>query len=157
MTVLSWLQTPACRLLAGALLLLGACAPEPPEPEPGMRLEPAAFTELAGWPGTSPSAALRAFVAGCGRIEKADPDARFGGKDFAGIELHQTQLQGGMSRMRPGKLEVPAGGSATLEPGGWHLMLFGIARGLAAGDTVPLTLTCGEDASEFPFTVKAPE
>ncbi|HWL69022.1 MAG TPA: murein transglycosylase A [Geminicoccus sp.] len=84
MTVPSRLHAPARRLLAGAVLLLGACAAEPPKPEPGMALKPAAFTELAGWPGTSPSAALRAFVAGCGRIEQADPDARFGGKDFAG-------------------------------------------------------------------------
>jgi membrane-bound lytic murein transglycosylase A len=77
------LRLPSCRrlLAAGLLLMAAGCAPEP---EPGMALTPASFGELNGWPGNSPSAALGAFVAGCGRIEKAEPGARFGGKDFAG-------------------------------------------------------------------------
>jgi membrane-bound lytic murein transglycosylase A len=63
-----------------------SCAPErAPEIDRGMALEPVAFADLADWPGTAPSAGLKAFVAGCGRIEKADPSAQFGGKSFAGI------------------------------------------------------------------------
>ena len=78
--------------------------------------------------------------------------------DFGGAGLHRTVIdENGVSRMREGSLEIPAGGSAMLAPGGWHLMLFDPARLLKAGDTVNLSLTCGKSAREFPFTVKASE
>lgn len=76
-------------------------------------------------------------------------------KDFGGAGLHRTTVEDGMSRMREGRLELKPGASATLEPGGWHLMLFDPARPLKAGDVVTLSLTCGQDARDFPFTVKA--
>lgn len=133
-------------VIAAALASTGAAAC------PGLEVENAWIRQAP--PGTMMTAAYARLV-NTGKQPLVVDGAH--GRDFSGVELHQTQVQGGMSRMRPGKLEVPAGGSAALEPGGWHLMLFGIARGLAAGDTVPLTLTCDESASEFPFTVKAPE
>ena len=37
-------------------------------------------------------------------------------------------------------IAVPAGGEAALEPGGDHLMLFGLADGLEPGSRFPLTL-----------------
>jgi periplasmic copper chaperone A len=74
---------------------------------------------------------------------------------FEGVELHHTVVEDGMSRMREGRLEIAAGASAALAPGGWHLMLFGAERAPQAGETVQLTLSCGKRASEFPFTVKA--
>jgi len=79
-------------------------------------------------------------------------------RDFGGAGLHRTFLdESGISRMREGRLEIAPGASALLEPGGWHLMLFDPARLLKAGDTVPLSLTCGKSEREFAFTVKAPE
>jgi hypothetical protein len=119
---------------------------------PGLEVQNAWIRQAP--PGTMMTAAYARLV-NTGKLPLVVDGAS--GKDFSGVELHQTQVQGGMSRMRPGTLTVPAGGSVALEPGGWHLMLFGMTRNLAAGDTVPLTLTCGQDASEFPFTVKAPE
>jgi len=78
--------------------------------------------------------------------------------DFGGAGLHRTVVdESGMSHMREGSLEIAAGGSAALEPGGWHLMLFDPARPLKAGDKVTLALTCGRSAREFPFIVKASE
>jgi len=78
--------------------------------------------------------------------------------DFGGAGLHRTVVDaGGMSRMREGRLELAPGASAALEPGGWHLMLFDPARVLKAGDTVPVTLTCGASARDVPFLVKASE
>jgi hypothetical protein len=77
---------------------------------------------------------------------------------FGGASLHRTVVdEGGMARMRAGTLTLEPGASAALEPGGWHLMLFDPASILKAGDVVPLTLTCGKAAREFPFTVKASE
>ena len=36
---------------------------------------------------------------------------------------------------------IPAGGTVTLEPGGYHVMLMGLTGDLAAGQVVRLTLT----------------
>lgn len=76
---------------------------------------------------------------------------------FGGAGLHHTIMVDGMARMREGTLEIAPGASALLAPGGWHLMLFDPAQILKAGDVVTLTLTCGKDARDFPFTVRASE
>jgi copper(I)-binding protein len=39
------------------------------------------------------------------------------------------------------RIDIPAGGSAKLEPGGYHLMLMGVTKMPAVGETVELTLT----------------
>ncbi len=58
------------------------------------------------------------------------------------VEIHRSEQVDGMWRMR--RLEgvpVPAGGTASMAPGGVHLMLFKMTRPLKEGDTLPLTLT----------------
>ena len=58
------------------------------------------------------------------------------------VELHESTLQdGSMAMQQVNGIDVPAGGQATLEPGGYHVMLIGVAEGLAEGDTVALTLS----------------
>jgi copper(I)-binding protein len=45
-------------------------------------------------------------------------------------------------KMRPvAGIDIPAGGEVALGSGGYHVMLIDLARPLAAGDKVPLTLT----------------
>lgn len=39
------------------------------------------------------------------------------------------------------KIDIPAGATVQLKPGGFHIMLVDVATPLAAGDTVPLTFT----------------
>ena len=57
-------------------------------------------------------------------------------------EVHETVREGEVMRMRPvPAIEVPAGGSVTLRPGGAHVMLVGLAEALRPGGTVPMTLT----------------
>ena len=57
-------------------------------------------------------------------------------------EVHETVREGEVMRMRPvPAIEVPAGGSVTLRPGGAHVMLVGLAQALRPGATLPLTLT----------------
>ncbi len=76
-------------------------------------------------------------------------------RDFGGAQLHRTVVEDGVSRMRESRLEMAPGTRAALEPGGWHLMLFGATRSLTAGERVSLTLTCGKGEQDVPFTVKA--
>lgn len=61
--------------------------------------------------------------------------------DFSAIEIHRTVIENGMARMLSiGQLDIPAGGSFVLEPGGYHLMLFNPGRALTTGDSVELLL-----------------
>ena len=47
----------------------------------------------------------------------------------------------GSMGMRPvARLEIPAGGSVALQSGSYHIMLIGLTKPLAAGETVELTL-----------------
>ena len=55
---------------------------------------------------------------------------------FERVELHETRVVDGVSRMRAvDRLEVDAAGEAVLRPGGLHLMLMRPVAPLAAGDT----------------------
>ncbi|MFN0043284.1 MAG: copper chaperone PCu(A)C [Alphaproteobacteria bacterium] len=57
------------------------------------------------------------------------------------VELHMTKTESGVARMLPvDAIAVPARKTIALEPGGYHIMLVGLKRKLAANDTVPLTL-----------------
>ena len=60
----------------------------------------------------------------------------------ATVEIHTMSLEDGIMRMRPltNGVEVPAGGKATLAPGGNHIMLIGLKSPLKAGERVPATL-----------------
>lgn len=60
---------------------------------------------------------------------------------FGRIEIHRTEVNGGMARMVAiDALAVGAGETVALEPGGLHLMLFESRSALRSGDTVPLVL-----------------
>ncbi len=58
-------------------------------------------------------------------------------------EIHTMNMTGGVMRMRQVKdgLALPAGKAVALKPGGEHLMIIGPKTPLAAGGTLPLTLT----------------
>ncbi|MES2883431.1 MAG: copper chaperone PCu(A)C [Pseudomonadota bacterium] len=58
------------------------------------------------------------------------------------IEIHETQMQGGVMRMRAlgNGVALPAGKTVRLAPGGIHLMLFGPRQPLLAGQSLPVTL-----------------
>jgi len=58
------------------------------------------------------------------------------------VEIHETIRDGDVMRMRPvAKLEIPAGGTLTMKPGGQHIMLINLKRELRPGDAVRLMLT----------------
>lgn len=86
---------------------------------------------------TNPTAKDRTIV-------KADADG-------AGmVQLHETvPTSGGSTEMREKKdgFPLPASGSTTLEPGADHVMLMGLKKELAAGDTLKVTLTLDDDST----------
>lgn len=58
------------------------------------------------------------------------------------VEIHTVEMEGDVMRMRPlaDGLEIPAGESVTLQPGGFHVMLMDLQQDLVDGDTLALTL-----------------
>jgi copper(I)-binding protein len=58
------------------------------------------------------------------------------------IELHEMAQENGMMTMRAlAALDVPAGGSVSLAPGGSHIMFLDLTAPFVAGESVPVTLT----------------
>jgi copper(I)-binding protein len=58
------------------------------------------------------------------------------------VQLHSMKMEGNVMRMRAlASLDIPAGATVSLGPGGYHVMLVGLAHPLVVGEDVPLTLT----------------
>lgn len=56
-------------------------------------------------------------------------------------ELHDMKMADGkMLMMQVPAMDVPANGDLKLKPGGYHIMLIGLNRPLAAGETLPIKL-----------------
>jgi hypothetical protein len=58
------------------------------------------------------------------------------------VQIHTVSMTGGVMRMRelPGGLEIPAGATVALKPGGFHIMLVGLKAPLKQGTMVPAEL-----------------
>jgi copper(I)-binding protein len=78
-----------------------------------------------------------------------------GTADFGKLEIHEMSMAGGVMKMREltDGLVVPAHGSVTLSPGGYHIMFTGLKQPLVKGAAAKATLTfehAGAVAVEFP-------
>ena len=59
----------------------------------------------------------------------------------AKVEVHNSDMSGGMARMRSaGPIIIPPGGKAVFAPGAFHLMVTGLKRKLDDGDMQEMTL-----------------
>jgi periplasmic copper chaperone A len=58
------------------------------------------------------------------------------------MQIHEMKVENGVMSMREvtGGLALPAHAKTELKPGGYHIMLIGLAKPIAAGDDVVLTL-----------------
>jgi copper(I)-binding protein len=58
------------------------------------------------------------------------------------VGIHQSVVENGMAKMLPveGGLDIPAGGSVELKPGGYHIMLMDVKKPLKPGDSLNLIL-----------------
>jgi len=58
------------------------------------------------------------------------------------VEVHNMTMEGGVMKMFPvDGVDVPAGKTVKLAPGGYHIMMTGLQKALNAGEKVPLKLT----------------
>ena len=83
-----------------------------------------------------------------------------GSSPVAGVvEVHEMAMEGDVMKMRalPKGLELPAGKTVELKPGGYHVMLMDLKQQLKAGDTVPVTLQVeGKDGRKESLELKVP-
>lgn len=170
-------STPA-RLLLGAVsasaLLLAACGEPPapagdpaaPETSPAMEADtgaapadmaeapPAAPVFDQGWVRTPPAG--RTVTAGYVSLRAGAEDDQLVAASSAAaerIELHTMEDDGEVMRMRQVEaIDLPAGETVSLAPGGDHMMIFGIDAA-ALGDSLEITL---EFASGAQSTVSLP-
>ncbi len=58
------------------------------------------------------------------------------------VEIHNMTMTNGVMKMFPvDGIDVPAGKTIRLAPGGYHVMLFGLKQQMKAGERMPLQLT----------------
>jgi periplasmic copper chaperone A len=76
------------------------------------------------------------------------------------LEIHNhVKKPGGIMAMQKveGGLELPAEGQVAFSPGGLHVMVFGLARPLQPGESVPITLMFAQEGKvEVQFEVGIP-
>lgn len=71
---------------------------------------------------------------------------------FGSVMLHRTVMEEGMAKMiHQPSITIPAGGSLTFEPNGYHLMLMKPKKQLKAGDRAEITLKF-QDGTTLPLT-----
>ena len=76
------------------------------------------------------------------------------------FEIHESSIVDGVARMRPAKqgIEIPAGATLSLQPGGAHIMLVNPRQRPAEGETFKATLEFEKAGSvEVEFVVQNPK
>jgi len=119
-----------------ALLLVAACGPAPASDAPQIKvMEPWSPSALAAGNGAV-YMMLENDGGSADKLVSVESDAA------EAVELHQTKMENDVMKMSPiqGGIEVPAGGSAELKPGGMHVMLINLKKELTPGEKIPLTL-----------------
>ena len=117
-------------LLAAAAIGLASCHREPADPSASVKR---AWVRL---PATAGGAAAGYFTIRANR----DDSLLSVGAPGARVELHESMTQGGMTSMRPlATVDLPAGQKIAFEPGGKHLMIFGLGPDLKPRGRLRLT------------------
>ena len=84
----------------------------------------------------------------------ADDDMSGDGSDMSDMDDDAEDMDdsdtgdmGGMTMQEVTQIDLPAGEATTLEPGGYHVMLFDLASPLEAGDTFTVTLSFDDEST----------
>lgn len=122
------------------LTLAAAQCGSAPAPQPAVSDEPQINIVDSFARASQPNGAVYLTLINEGGVADTLVSAQTDTADAA--ELHETKVDDrGVAKMTPlDALELPAGQSVKLEPGGKHLMLIGMPEGVAVGDKISLTL-----------------
>ena len=134
-------------LLASAALLLALSAAGPAIAQTAPKVEGA-------W--ARPTVAGQAGGGGFLKITSATADRLISASApiSKSVELHTMQMDGDVMRMREiPAIELPAGQTVELKPGGLHVMFIGLTQTLDNGASFPLTLRF-EKAGEVKIDVQ---
>lgn len=140
-------------VVAVALSLTAVACSE--DGEPGSGGDSISVTDVWGWSSTPDRGAIYFTVENTG----AEADRITGAaSDVAGTaQVHETTTVDGTARMgEVDGVDVPAGGSVTFEPGGYHVMLMDITEPLEVGSTIDVTLTF-EDGGDMTVSAEIRE
>ncbi len=130
----------AASLAAGSATL--ACAADIALDQPWSRATPAGAQVGAGY----------VTIKNAGKT--ADKLVSVSSEVSAKVEIHEMSMADGVMKMRAvAAIDVPAGQSAELKPGGYHIMFVGLKQPLKEGDTVKGSLTF-EKAGPVPVEFK---
>jgi copper(I)-binding protein len=75
------------------------------------------------------------------------------------VEIHEMTMDGTTMKMRalPKGLDLPAGKTVELKPGGFHIMLMDLKAPLKAGESVDISMVVeGKDGKKETIALKAP-
>ena len=138
----------ALAVLAGPL---ASCGPQTAAAVGAFKVEHAVFTPPAG---------LHGVTAGYFTLQntgEADTLLSVSTPVASSVEMHESTMENGMMAMkRLDKVEVPTGGIVAFEPGGKHLMMFGVKSDIALGSQATFTLTFAKAGrKEYTFMVAA--
>jgi periplasmic copper chaperone A len=97
------------------------------------------------WARATPAGAKTAAVYFIVRNTGTTEDRLIGAHSSASgqVDIHQMTMDNNVMKMAPvtGGIAIPASGSVTLGPSGFHIMLIDLKQPLVKGNRLPLTLT----------------
>ena len=133
-------------LLLASALLLAACGAPDADADTDAALSAVEFSSAV----LRPPAPGRDVGAGYFTLQSPSAKTVVGARseEADAVELHTVRREGGVARMqRVDSFEVGPGAPLTLEPGGNHLMLFGLSEA-EAGDGVEVVVEFGDGTEE---------
>lgn len=134
--------TASCVLLLGALFACCALAQTP------------SITVTDAWVRVTPGSDVAAVYLTVRNTGKAPVTIVGAESTVADAMIHESTVEGGISRMRPqGPIIIAPGQILKFEPGGLHVMLHGLKHPLSPGDSVAMVLQFKSGGS-LPFQAR---
>ena len=134
--------TACCVLLLGALVACCALAQAP------------SITVTDAWVLATPASDVAAVYLTVRNTGTAPVTVVGAESSVAEAMIHESTVQGGVSRMRPqGSLVVAPGQTLKFQPGGLHVMLHGLKHPLSPGDSVSMALRL-QPGGSLPFQAR---
>lgn len=132
-----------------AVAALACCGPQTSSAVGAFKVDHAVFAPPAGLHGVTAGYFTLQNTGGADTLLSVSTPAA------TSVEMHESAMENGMMSMkRLDKVAVPAGGIVAFEPGGKHLMMFGVKSDIPVGSQAKFTLTFAKAGQkEYDFTV----